>query len=142
MLIGGDERYLEVVRKLDDLGASVVLAGYDKAGLSSGRVQISKLEDVNFSNLYAILLPVSGTDGEGNITMSSFTDQQLCLTEQMISQLPPSCKIYTGVSGSFLKRMGSKFQKRNHFYFGQGGYCHLQFYPDCGRSITACNGAD
>lgn len=113
LLIGGDDRYLEVVRTLHDLKASVLLAGYEKAGLPSfDHVQMKNLQDVDFSDLDAVLLPVSGTDKEGNIMMTSFTDLQLCLTEEMISKLPPSCGIYTGVSGPFLNHMGEKLQKQ------------------------------
>lgn len=104
LMIGGDERYTEVIKKLSRSDADVVLAGFDQLDVPHGNIRKQDLHQVDFHTIDIVLLPVSGTDENGNIGMASYSNQKLRLTEEMLAQLPDTCKIYTGVTSDFLNR--------------------------------------
>ncbi|RXZ76909.1 dipicolinate synthase subunit DpsA [Paenibacillaceae bacterium] len=104
VLLGGDARQLEVVHKLNELDASVTLAGFE--GLHSpldGAIHADLREEV-FERADVLILPVVGTDDNGLIT-AVFSDKQLRLLDEHVSWLPKHCKIYTGMAKPYLRNL-------------------------------------
>lgn len=101
LVIGGDERYVEVIQQLKSNGVKIQVCGFEKLPQQMD-VLHTTLENVDFRKLDAILLPVSGTNEQGKIELAPFSKNDLLLTEQMIKQTPEHCTIYTGISGAFL----------------------------------------
>lgn len=107
LIIGGDDRYIEVIRTLTARKANVYLSGYDKLTEKTDGLHI-RLEDADFSKFNALLLPVSGTKGDGEIELAPFSSKGLKLTEAMIEKTPEHCTIYTGISNRFLDGLADR----------------------------------
>lgn len=101
LIIGGDARYLEVLKKLAEDGANVVLVGFDQLSFDYPNVRHSKMNNIDFSEIDVIILPVAGTNAEGKVE-TTFSDSDIFLSKEMIAQTPKHCIIYTGISNSFL----------------------------------------
>ncbi|RXI97957.1 dipicolinic acid synthetase subunit A [Anaerobacillus alkaliphilus] len=101
-IIGGDARQLEVIRKLIELDAKISLIGFDQ--LDEGFVGASKvqLNQVDFSTVEAIMLPVSGTSLEGEIE-TIFSNEKIVLKEDHLKATPEHCVIFSGISNQYLK---------------------------------------
>lgn len=107
LLLGGDARQLEVIRKLTELDASVTVSGFD--GLHSsldGAVQ-AEFEEQLFEGIDALLLPAVGTDDQGLIH-AVFSDRQMMLTDSHFSKLPKHCTVYTGMAKPYLRQLCEK----------------------------------
>lgn len=107
VLLGGDARQLEVIRKLAELDAAVMVGGFD--GLHSpldGAVK-AELNEELFDGADALILPAVGTDDEGIVT-AVFSDRELRLTDEHIARLPKHCKVYTGMAKPYLKQLCAK----------------------------------
>ncbi|EXX91217.1 dipicolinate synthase subunit A [Paenibacillus darwinianus] len=108
VLLGGDARQLEVIRKLTELDATVVVAGFD--GLHSpldGAVK-AELHGELFDDADALILPAVGTDDEGVVT-AVFSDKELRLLEEHVDRLPKHCKVYTGLAKPYLRQLCGKY---------------------------------
>ncbi|CAM3935024.1 dipicolinate synthase subunit DpsA [Paenibacillus alkaliterrae] len=104
LLLGGDARQLEVIRKLTELDALVTVSGFD--GLHSsldGAVQ-AEFEEQLFEGVDALLLPAVGTDDQGFIH-AVFSDRQMQLTDSHFAKLPKHCTVYTGMAKPYLKQL-------------------------------------
>ncbi|MDQ0059716.1 dipicolinate synthase subunit DpsA [Paenibacillus harenae] len=104
LLLGGDARQLEIIRKLTELDASVTVCGFD--GLHSsldGAVQ-AEFDEQLFEGVDALLLPAVGTDDEG-IIHAVFSDRRMKLTEAHIAKLPKHCKVYAGMAKPYLRQL-------------------------------------
>lgn len=102
LLLGGDARQLEVIRKLSELDASVTVCGFD--GLHSpldGAVH-AELDEMLFEGVDALLLPAVGTDDQGLIH-AVFSDRELKLTDAHFARLPQHCTVYTGMAKPYLR---------------------------------------
>ncbi|WP_168122202.1 dipicolinate synthase subunit DpsA [Paenibacillus sp. HB172176] len=109
LLLGGDARQLEVIKKLSELDAAITVCGFD--GLHSppqGAVQATFDESL-FEGVDALLLPAVGTDDNGLIH-TVFSDGELKLTEKHFTHLPEHCVVYTGMAKPYLKHL---CQQRN-----------------------------
>lgn len=102
-IIGGDARYLELIRQLRTLpDTTLFLIGYDK--LVRGFTEEAKqkeFSDLDPSELDVIILPITGTDEEGRVEIV-FSNQDIVLTAEWFSQLKESALVFTGMTGSFL----------------------------------------
>ncbi|MDQ0113130.1 dipicolinate synthase subunit DpsA [Paenibacillus harenae] len=104
LLLGGDARQLEIIRKLTELDAGVTVCGFD--GLHSsldGAVQ-AEFDEQLFEGVDALLLPAVGTDDEG-IIHAVFSGRQMKLTEAHIAKLPKHCKVYAGMAKPYLRQL-------------------------------------
>src|SRR5699024_9199144 len=111
LLIGGDARYLEVIDTLAADGANIYLIGYESASFDTPNIFHTKCENLDLHTIDAILLPVSGTDASGKIK-TSFSDESIYLTEDMVTQTPKHCIICTGISNSFLDKITRSSNRR------------------------------
>ncbi|MGM0873719.1 MAG: dipicolinic acid synthetase subunit A [Bacillota bacterium] len=100
-VIGGDARQLEVIRKLTELDAKLFLIGFDQLDHGFTGATKVKIEDVQFEEIDAIILPIPGTNPEGLVD-TVFSNEEVKLTEDLLIKTPPHCVIYSGISNSYL----------------------------------------
>lgn len=103
-IIGGDARYLELIRQLKNrTNTTIVLVGFDK--INQGFIGLNQMdfEDLELDKLDAVILPITGTDDEGNIEIV-FSDQKIQLSNQWFQQLRSDIPIFTGMANEYLIR--------------------------------------
>lgn len=102
-VIGGDARYLELIRQLQALPkVTIVLIGFDKLEQSFIGLKQGDLSEIQPADLDVIILPITGTDEFGNVE-TVFSDQPLQLSEEWFENLKESAIIFTGIANDFLK---------------------------------------
>jgi dipicolinate synthase subunit A len=100
-VLGGDARQLEIIRKLTELDAKIFLVGFEQLDHAFTGATKEKLDEVDFSIVDAIILPVPGPNQEGEID-TIFSNEKIVLTEDMVQQTPSHCTIFSGISNKFL----------------------------------------
>ena len=103
-IIGGDARQLEVIRKLTELDAKLSLIGFDQLDHGFTGASKEQINEVDFSNMDAIILPVPGTNVEGQVE-TVFSNETVVLSEEILSQTPEHCTIFSGISNPFLDQI-------------------------------------
>lgn len=103
-ILGGDERYVQIMKKASAEHARIVAVGYSEEVLQEVPVKRSKLEEVDFHTLDAILLPVEGMDQHGHIH-STYTNDNIVLQEAILRKTPPHCTIYSGTANDILRKL-------------------------------------
>lgn len=103
-VIGGDARQLEIIRKLTELDARLSLIGFEQLDHAFTGAVKEKLDEVDFSTIDALILPVAGTNPEGQVE-TIFSNEKVILTEDILSKTPEHCTIYSGISNSYLNGM-------------------------------------
>ncbi|UJL47977.1 dipicolinic acid synthetase subunit A [Virgibacillus sp. NKC19-16] len=101
-VIGGDERYLELIRQLNMLpDTTIILVGFDN--LEQGFMGLTQMEvgELELAKLDAVVLPITGTDAEGGVE-TVFSDQPIQLSKQWFNQLKKSAFIFTGITNDYL----------------------------------------
>ncbi|WHY74464.1 dipicolinic acid synthetase subunit A [Fictibacillus enclensis] len=109
-IFGGDARQLEVIRKLAEQGANLVLVGFDQ--LDHGFTGASKMDigEVVFSKLDVIILPVNGTGPNGEID-TIFSNKRIILTAEHLKRTPKHCHVYSGITNAYLDKIVSQSGK-------------------------------
>lgn len=100
-IIGGDARQLEVIRKLIELDAKLSLIGFDQLDHGFTGASKERFDEIDFTDIDAIILPVSGTNSEGEVE-TIFSSETVVLSEEILSQTPGHCVVYSGISNSYL----------------------------------------
>ncbi|MCM3738997.1 dipicolinic acid synthetase subunit A [Oceanobacillus luteolus] len=101
-VIGGDARYLELIRQMQALpNVSIVLVGYDKLEQSFTGLKQTDFNEIQPADLDVVILPITGTDEYGNIE-AVFSDRPIQLTEDWFKQLDKSAIIFTGMANPYL----------------------------------------
>lgn len=103
-VIGGDARQLEVIRKLIELDAKLSLIGFDQLDHGFTGASKDQIESVDFSTIDAIILPVAGTNLEGQVD-TIFSNEKIILTEEILKVTPKHCTIYSGITNSYLDKI-------------------------------------
>lgn len=103
-VIGGDARQLEVIRKLTELDAKLLLIGFDQLDHGFTGATKVKIDEVEFDEIDAIILPIPGTNQEGLVD-TVFSNEEVVLTEEILAQTPSHCTIYSGISNSYLNNL-------------------------------------
>lgn len=101
-VIGGDARYLELIRQLQGLpDTTIFLVGFDK--LEQGFTGLKQVDfgELEQEKLDAVVLPITGTNSEGYVE-TVFSDQEIQLTKQWFAQLKKSSIVFTGITNDFL----------------------------------------
>ncbi|AJY76617.1 dipicolinate synthase subunit DpsA [Paenibacillus beijingensis] len=109
LLIGGDARQLEVIRKLVELDASVTVVGFDGLAALPAGAMCEELREELFDGADAVILPAVGTDDYG-IVPATFSTGELKLTGDHIARLPKHCKIYAGMAKPYLRDLCSGYE--------------------------------
>ncbi|WP_227935858.1 dipicolinic acid synthetase subunit A [Alkalihalobacillus deserti] len=101
VIIGGDARQLEIIRKLSALDAKISMVGFDQ--LNDGFIGASKqtMDDIEWSTVDAILLPVSGVSMDGKIE-TIFSNETIELELDHLKKTPNHCVVYSGISNDYL----------------------------------------
>src|SRR5690625_3158766 len=101
-VIGGDARYLELIRQLQLLpNKKIILVGFDKIEQGfTGLLQMS-IHELDVSTLDVVILPITGTDHVGNVE-TIFSDQPITLTKEWFQHLKKSIRIFTGITNDYL----------------------------------------
>lgn len=103
-VIGGDARQLEVIRKLIELDAKISLVGFDQLDHGFAGATKYQINEVDFSQMDAIILPVRGTNHEGQID-TIFSNEKVYLKEEMLKVTPSHCTIFSGITNDYLNQL-------------------------------------
>ncbi|MEH7107827.1 MULTISPECIES: dipicolinic acid synthetase subunit A [Bacillaceae] len=103
-VIGGDARQLEIIRKLTELDARLSLIGFEQLDHAFTGAVKEKLDEVDFTNIDAIILPVAGTNLEGQVE-TIFSNEKVVLTTDILSKTPEHCRIYSGITNPYLNEI-------------------------------------
>ncbi|RUS48222.1 dipicolinate synthase subunit DpsA [Cohnella sp. AR92] len=104
VLAGGDARQLEVIRRLTELDATVTIIGFDRLDTPFPGVTKAEWTESALRQADALVLPPVGTEDDGTIS-AIFTDKEMKLTENIVSALPATCRIYCGMAKTYLKKL-------------------------------------
>ncbi|ARK30953.1 dipicolinic acid synthetase subunit A [Halalkalibacter krulwichiae] len=101
VIIGGDARQLEIIRKLSTLDAQISMVGFDQ--LNDGFIGASKqsIDDIEWSTVDAILLPVSGVSADGKVE-TIFSNETITLKVEQLKKTPSHCVVYSGITNDYL----------------------------------------
>lgn len=111
-VIGGDARQLEIIRRLTELDAKLSLMGFEQLDHAFTGAVKEKIDEVDFSNVDAIILPVAGTNLDGQVD-TIFSNEKVMLTEEFLKQTPEHCTIYSGITNPYLDEMMKKVGRRH-----------------------------
>lgn len=110
-IIGGDARQLEIIRKLTKLDAKLSLIGFEKLDhLFTGATK-ERLDDCDFSEMDALILPVSGTSLDGEVE-TVFSNERVVIVEEILMKTPAHCTVYSGISNKYLDHIAKKTNRR------------------------------
>jgi len=101
-VIGGDARQLEVIRKLVELDAKLSLVGFDQLDHGFTGAAKESMQDLDFTSLDAIILPVAGTNAKGEVD-TIFSNEKVALTKEQIEKTPANFTIYSGIGTPYLE---------------------------------------
>ncbi|WP_270181882.1 dipicolinic acid synthetase subunit A [Alkalihalobacillus sp. CinArs1] len=110
-VIGGDARQLEIIRKLTEMNADLFLIGFDQLDHGFTGATKCSVDEVDLTKLDAIVLPVAGTNMEGEVD-SIFSNEKVVLTAEHFSKTPSHCVVYSGISNSHLEGMAMKASRK------------------------------
>lgn len=110
-IIGGDARQLEIIKKLTKLDAKLSLIGFDHLDQSFTGATKEKIDECNFAEMDAIILPVPGTNLDGQIE-TIFSNEKVMLLENYLEKTPSHCTVYSGISNAYLNRVTKKTNRR------------------------------
>ncbi len=110
-VIGGDARQLEIIRKLTEMNADLYLIGFDQLDHGFTGATKCSVNEVDLTKLDAIVLPVAGTNMEGEVD-SIFSNEKVILTAEHLSKTPSHCTVYSGISNSHLEEMATKASRK------------------------------
>lgn len=104
-VIGGDARYLELIKQLQLMQeTTIILVGFDNLNQSFTGLKQIQFDELELNTLDCVILPITGTDSEGNIE-TVFSDQKIKLTPEWFRQLQKSTKIFTGITNDYLNNV-------------------------------------
>jgi dipicolinate synthase subunit A len=102
--LGGDARHLEIIQKFIELDANVVLIGFEQIDHQFTGVSKAKLTKETLQKVDVLILPVVGTDDNGNVE-SIYSNDKFVLNDEYMGSLPKQAKIYTGLAKPYLKKV-------------------------------------
>lgn len=104
-VIGGDARYLELIRQLQSLpNLKIQLIGFDKIEQSFMGLSHVSFHELETEKIDVVILPITGTDMNGNVEVV-FSDENIQLTKNWFKQLKSGVKIFTGITNAYLSKM-------------------------------------
>lgn len=101
-VIGGDARYLELIRQLQTVPkTTIILVGFDKIEQGFTGLKQIEFEELSVEELDVVILPITGTDRHGKIE-TVFSDQEIYLSKKWFQRLKKSTLIFTGITNDYL----------------------------------------
>lgn len=110
-VIGGDARQLEIIRRLTELDAKLSLIGFEQLDHAFTGAVKEKIDEVDFTDIDAIILPVAGTGLDGQVD-TIFSNEKVYLTEETLLETPSHCTVYSGISNTYLDGIAKKADRR------------------------------
>lgn len=110
-VMGGDARQLEVIKKLAELDSKISLIGFEQLNHPFAGASKEKINEMDFSSIDAVILPIPGTDLEGKIE-TIFSNEEVLLKSELLSKTPPHCTIYSGISNAYLDSITKKVNRK------------------------------
>lgn len=110
-VIGGDARQLEIIRRLTELDAKLSLIGFEQLDHAFSGAVKEKIDEVDFSIVDAIILPVAGTGLDGQVD-TIFSNEKVFLSEEILLETPSHCTVYSGITNSYLSGITKKADRR------------------------------
>jgi dipicolinate synthase subunit A len=83
------------------------LIGFEQLDHAFTGATKEKIEGVDFSKMDAIILPVKGTNLDGQVD-TIFSNEEVFLTEELLQKTPSHCIVYSGITNSYLDSITSK----------------------------------
>jgi dipicolinate synthase subunit A len=117
-IIGGDARQLEVIRKLTELDTKLSLVGFEQLDHAFTGASKEKINELDFSSLDAIILPVAGTNPDGYVD-TIFSNEKIQLLEEMVMNTPEHCTIFSGITNAYLNNIIEKTKRRHILLFSR-----------------------
>lgn len=110
VVIGGDARYIELIRQLQRLkNVNISLVGFDQLEQSFTSLKQIDLEDVDQKNVDIIILPITGINEEGKVEVV-FSDANIILQPSWFEELKTKTKVFTGITNSYLTKIAKDAQ--------------------------------
>lgn len=106
VIIGGDERYFEIIDLLSENNANITLVGYQDIEFNQSTIEYQALASLNFKTVDVIILPVGGCSEIGEVSLN-FPENKVVLTKDIIKNTKKSCAIYTGTANTYLKTLAT-----------------------------------
>jgi dipicolinate synthase subunit A len=104
-VIGGDARYLELIRQLQAMeNIDLILVGYDKLEQGFTGVNQTDFEELPVEELDIVLLPITGTDEEGKVE-TVFSVKDIRITEEWFCRLKDKAVVFTGITNEHLSNL-------------------------------------
>lgn len=110
-VIGGDARQLEIIRQLTEHDAKLSLIGFEQLDHAFTGATKEKIDEIDFSIQDALILPVRGTDANGQVD-TIFSSEKVFLTKEMLEKLPQHAIIFSGISNSYLDEITQEANRR------------------------------
>lgn len=107
VVIGGDARQLQVIRRLAEINAKVTLIGFDQLQLSDAGLSLQSLTPEALRNADVVVLPIVGTDDDGFV-QSVYSEQSVRLLDEHMASLPKHAVVYTGMARNYLECLVAK----------------------------------
>lgn len=105
-VIGGDDRDLILVSELVKMGATVVVAGFPREKIGHGAFVVNSVEEA-CRGAEVLVLPLPGTSEEG-VIRAVYSDQELRLTEDILSSVSPNALVIIGSARAFLREWANR----------------------------------
>lgn len=107
LVVGGDERQLEVIEKLHALDAHVRTIGFELETDRTAHVIKTKPTEEEFARSDILILPVTGLNDDGTVE-ATYAESTLHVSDKQIAALPQHAKIFTGFSGARLRELTNR----------------------------------
>lgn len=104
LIMGGDLRQTGVIKHLANLDITLYLAGLEELTFDHKNIKHVKLNEIDFSLMDGILLPIPGVHDGGKIE-TTFSSETIILTKEMIAKTKKECVIYAGVITPYLQEI-------------------------------------
>ncbi|WP_170007363.1 dipicolinic acid synthetase subunit A [Bacillus fonticola] len=110
-VIGGDARQLEIVRKFVEMDARLTLVGFEQLDHAFSGAGKESLEDAPLEETDVIVLPVPGTNANGEVD-TIFSHETITLTEEALARTPEHCVVYSGISTDHLEKVTKRANRK------------------------------
>ncbi len=104
MVVGGDERQLEVIRRLHELDAFVKAVGFELEHERTSEILKVPLTVEECASVDILVMPVTGMSETGEVE-AKYAKHPLFIRPQHIGALPTHAKVYTGFASDAMRLM-------------------------------------
>ncbi|MCL1630836.1 dipicolinic acid synthetase subunit A [Sporolactobacillus sp. CPB3-1] len=111
VVMGGDARQIEVINKLTALDAHLSLVGFDQLERNFSGASKVNMDEIDPKYVDSIILPVSGTDHEGNVE-TTFSNEKINLSKDWLADTPEHCTIYSGITTPHLTNIAKETKRQ------------------------------